>query len=76
MQQFVSGVNCHPAAAREGNAGGQAPVCKEDGKVAYHGYQSLPPAKRPEMARMEIGVKLAAALWGEKYAGHCGHTPG
>lgn len=40
---------------------------KENGTVAYHGYQSFAPGKAtPEMAH-EIGMKLAARLWGERY---------
>ncbi|MFQ9132072.1 MAG: relaxase/mobilization nuclease domain-containing protein [Oscillospiraceae bacterium] len=40
---------------------------KEDGVVAYHGYQSFAPGEAtPELAH-EIGVKLARKLWGEKY---------
>lgn len=40
---------------------------KEDGTVAYHGYQSFAPGEAtPEIAH-EIGIKLAKQLWGEKY---------
>ncbi len=67
MQQFVSGVNCHPATAREEMLAVKRRFGKEDGTVAYHGYQSFAPGEAtPEMAH-EIGVKLAQQLWGEKY---------
>lgn len=67
MQQFVSGVNCHPATAREEMIAVKKRFGKEDGTVAYHGYQSFAPGEAtPEMAH-EIGVKLAQQLWGDKY---------
>ncbi|MCD7954291.1 MAG: relaxase/mobilization nuclease domain-containing protein [Lachnospiraceae bacterium] len=67
MQQFVSGVNCHPGTAREEMLAVKRRFGKEDGTVAYHGYQSFAPGEAtPELAH-EIGVKLAKQLWGEKY---------
>lgn len=40
---------------------------KENGTVAYHGYQSFAPGEAtPEIAH-EIGVKLAQRLWGDRY---------
>lgn len=67
LQQFVSGVNCHPGTAREEMLAVKRRFGKEDGTVAYHGYQSFAPGEViPEIAH-EIGVKLASQLWGEKY---------
>lgn len=67
VQQFVSGVNCHPGTAREEMLAVKRQFGKEDGTVAYHGYQSFAPGEAtPELAH-EIGVKLAKQLWGEKY---------
>ena len=67
VQQFVSGVNCHPGTAREEMLAVKRQFGKEDGTVAYHGYQSFAPGEAtPKMAH-EIGVKLAKQLWGEKY---------
>lgn len=67
MQQFVSGVNCHPATARDEMIAVKKRFGKEDGTVAYHGYQSFAPGEAtPEIAH-EIGVRLAQQLWGEKY---------
>lgn len=67
LQQFVSGVNCHPGTAREEMLAVKRRFGKEDGTVAYHGYQSFAPGEAtPEMAH-EIGVKLAKQLWGDKY---------
>lgn len=67
MQQFVSGVNCHPATARDEMIAVKKRFGKEDGTVAYHGYQSFAPGEAtPEIAH-EIGIRLAQQLWGEKY---------
>ena len=67
MQRFVSGVNCSPTTARDEMMAVKKRFGKEEGTVAYHGYQSFAPGEAtPEMAH-EIGLKLAKALWGEKY---------
>lgn len=64
---FVSGVNCYPGTAREEMLAVKKRFGKEDGTVAYHGYQSFAPGEAtPEMAH-EIGVKLAQQLWGNRY---------
>ena len=67
LQNFVSGVNCLPATAREEMLAVKKRFGKEDGTVAYHGYQSFAPGEAtPEVAH-EIAVRLARQLWGEKY---------
>lgn len=67
MQQFVSGVNCHPGTAIAEMTAVKKRFGKPDGIVAYHGYQSFAPGEAtPEMAH-EIGVKLAKRLWGDRY---------
>ena len=67
MQQFVSGVNCYPGTARQEMLAVKRRFGKEDGTVAYHGYQSFAPSEAtPEIAH-EIGLKLAKQLWGDKY---------
>lgn len=67
LRQFVSGVNCYPGTAREEMLAVKRRFGKEDGTVAYHGYQSFAPGEAtPEIAH-EIGLKLAKQLWGEKY---------
>ena len=40
---------------------------KEDGTVAYHGYQSFAPGEASPVLVHEIGLRLAKQLWGEKY---------
>ena len=67
MESFVSGVNCVPEIAREEMQMVKAKFGKEDGTIAYHGYQSFATGEvTPEVAH-EIGVKLATQLWGDRY---------
>lgn len=63
----MSGINCSPATARDEMLAVKKRFGKEDGTVAYHGYQSFAPGEAtPELAH-EIGVKLATRLWGDRY---------
>lgn len=67
LHRFVSGINCSPATARDEMLAVKKRFGKEDGTVAYHGYQSFAPGEAtPELAH-EIGVKLAIRLWGDRY---------
>lgn len=67
LYSFVSGVNCNPGNARDEMIAVKKRFGKEDGTVAYHGYQSFAPGEAtPELAH-EIGLKLAQRLWGERY---------
>ena len=67
LHRFVSGINCSPATARDEILAVKKRFGKEDGTVAYHGYQSFAPGEAtPELAH-EIGVKLATRLWGDRY---------
>ena len=67
MQSFVSGVNCFPGTAREEMMAVKRQFGKEDGTVAYHGYQSFAPGEATPEIVHEIGVKLAQRLWGDRY---------
>ena len=67
LHRFVSGINCSPATARDEMLAVKKRFGKENGTVAYHGYQSFAPGEAtPEMAH-EIGVKLATRIWGDRY---------
>ena len=67
MEQYVSGVNCAPTTAREEMIAVKKRFGKEDGIVAFHGYQSFAPGEcSPAMAH-EIGKKMAEELWGSQY---------
>ena len=67
MERYVSGVNCNPSTAREEMLAVKKHFGKEDGTIAYHGYQSFAPGEAtPELAH-KIGVELAQRLWGERY---------
>lgn len=67
LHRFVSGINCSPSTARDEMLAVKKRFGKEDGTVAYHGYQSFAPGEAtPELAH-EIGVKLATRLWGDRY---------
>ena len=67
VQRFVSGINCHPSTAGMEMQKVKKFYGKEDGVIAYHGYQSFAPGEAtPEIAH-EIGVKLAQRLWGDRY---------
>ena len=67
LQQYVSGINCATSTARMEMLAVKKRFGKEDGVIAYHGYQSFAPGEcTPAMAH-EIGVRLAQELWGERY---------
>ena len=67
LQQYVSGINCGTSTARMEMLAVKKRFGKEDGVIAYHGYQSFAPGEcTPAMAH-EIGVRLAQELWGEQY---------
>ena len=66
-ERFVSGINCSVHTARSEMMAVKKRYGKEDGIVAFHGYQSFAPNEAtPELAH-EIGIKLAKELWGERF---------
>jgi len=67
LRQFVSGVNCRPSTAREEMMKTKRLHKKEDGVVAYHGYQSFAPGEVSAGTAHKIGVQLAQRLWGDRF---------
>lgn len=67
MEQYVFGVNCTPTTARTEMLAVKKKYGKDEGIMAFHGYQSFAPGEcTPAMAH-EIGVKLAEELWGNRF---------
>ena len=67
LHRFVSGINCSPSTARDEMLAVKKRFGKENGTVAYHGYQSFAPGEATPETAHEIGVKLATRLWGNRY---------
>ncbi|MFC4600295.1 relaxase/mobilization nuclease domain-containing protein [Cohnella hongkongensis] len=66
-QLYVRGINCDPITAHEQMQRTKRQFQKTGGIVAFHGYQSFAPGETtPEQAHA-IGVKLAQALWGDRF---------
>ena len=64
---YVSGINCTATGARDQMLLTKARFSKENGIIAYHGYQSFAPGEvTPDMAHA-IGVELAEKLWGDRF---------
>lgn len=67
MQFFVSGINCNPEFARDQMTETKKIFGKQDGIIAFHGYQSFKPGEvTPEIAH-KIGKELAQKLWGDRH---------
>lgn len=66
-EQYVSGINCSPATALMEMSAVKKRFGKEDGIMAFHGYQSFAPGECTPALAHEIGIKLAERLWGEEY---------
>lgn len=66
-QFFVTGVNCNAEIARDQFVTVKKQFSKEDGIVAYHGYQSFAEGEvSPEQAHA-IGLEFANRVWGDSY---------
>ena len=67
QRQYVYGINCSPEHAVEEMEAVKKRFQKEDGTLAYHGYQSFREGEiTPEKAHL-IGIQLANELWGDRY---------
>lgn len=66
-QFFVTGINCNADTARDQFVTVKKQFDKEDGIVAYHGYQSFAEGEvTPELAH-KIGIEFAERVWGDDY---------
>ena len=67
QRQLVTGINCNAGTARSEMMAVKKRFRKEDGIIAYHGYQSFREGEvTPEQAH-RIGIRLAEELWGSRY---------
>ena len=65
--EYVSAVNCLKEIALQQMILTKKQYGKENGYIAWHGYQSFKPGKvTPEQAH-EIGLQLAKEMWGKQY---------
>lgn len=64
---FVTGVNCDENNAVNEFMDAKRLWKKTGGIVAYHGYQSFSAGEVDAKTAHEIGVKLAKALWGDRF---------
>lgn len=62
-QYYVTGLNCNPTCARDQMQMVKQQYGKEDGILAFHGYQSFKPGEVDAETAHEIGVKLAKELF-------------
>lgn len=64
---YVSAVNCSTLTARDEMLAVKRRFGKEDGIVAFHGYQSFAEGEVTPDTAHEIGVRLAEELWGGRF---------
>lgn len=64
---FVSGINCNTTCARRQFINVKKKFDKEDGIIAFHGYQSFPPGETTPEEAHRIGLELAEQLWGDRF---------
>ncbi len=64
---YVTGVNCTPGLVRDQMANTKRLFKKEDGILAFHGYQAFKPDEVTPKIAHEVGIKLAEKLWGDRF---------
>lgn len=67
QQQLVWGINCTAENARHEMMAVKRQFQKEDGTIAYHGYQSFKEGEVTAELAHQIGIRLATELWGDRY---------
>lgn len=66
-QFYVTGINCDPATACQQMGRTKRQYQKQDGILAFHGYQAFAPGEATPETAHAIGVKLAKELWGDRF---------
>jgi hypothetical protein len=66
-QFYVTGINCDLATACEQMGRTKRQYQKQDGILAFHGYQAFAPGEATPETAHAIGVKLAQELWGDRF---------
>lgn len=66
-QHFVSAINCSLNFACKEMLSVKKQFQKEEGILAFHGYQSFKPNEVTAQQAHEIGVKLAKELWSDRF---------
>ena len=65
--QFVTAINCQKDIALQQMILTKQRYGKEDGYIAWHGYQSFKPGEiTPEQCHV-LGVELARQMWGDRF---------
>ena len=65
--QFVTAINCQKDIALQQMILTKQRYGKEDGYIAWHGYQSFKPGEvTPEQCHA-LGVELARQMWGDRF---------
>ena len=65
--RYVTAVNCLAQTAVQQMIATKRQFGKDDGIIAYHGYQSFRPGEITPDTCHEIGVALARQLWGDRF---------
>ena len=67
QKYFVTAINCNTTCARRQFMNVKKHFGKEDGIIAYHGYQSFAPGEVSPDEAHQIGVELANKLWADRF---------
>ena len=65
--RYVTAINCLPETAVQQMIATKRQYGKDDGIIAYHGYQSFQPGEITPDTCHEIGVELARQMWGSRF---------
>lgn len=67
QDRLVTGINCLPETARDEMQAVKIRFGKNDGIMAFHGYQSFAEGEVTPQTAHEIGIQLASELWGDRF---------